>query len=292
MNVKIGHTLLTWDVFRHPENIEQGIRDIAALGFAGTETGGGLYDWWEEHRPGQLGRVLAEAGIPMVTLFHSGEWTAGAAAPELLERARRWSGAIAEMGGEMLMLVPGRRGGADIDAAPGAPAEPFGLDDFKQMAETMNRAGEIARAAGIDATMHPHWGTAAESRIEIEILLDLLEPALVGFAPDTGQIAKGGADPFPIIERWAERVRYVHLKDLSREWAALRRAGTPLRSPEGYAELGQGVLDFRRLLPTLEGLNYAGWLMAELDEAKRPAREAAALSRQYLDDTLGLSPRR
>jgi inosose dehydratase len=279
LNAKIGHTLLTWDVFAHPENIEQGIRDIADLGYAGTETGGALYDWWEENRPGALRRILREAGIPMVTLFESGEWTSKEAEPPLLENARRWSAAVKELGGEMLMLVPGRR----------SENPPFGLDDFKQMAESMNRAGEIAHAAGLDATMHPHWGTAAETRLEIEILLSLLDPALVGFAPDTGQIAKGGADPFPIVERWATRVRYVHLKDLSPEWEAMRKGGVPLRSPEGYAELGQGVLDFGRLFPILDSVNYTGWLMAELDEAWRPAREAAALSRAYLDQMLGRS---
>src|SRR5262245_4953859 len=120
-NVKIGHTLLTWDVFAHPENIEQGIRDIAELGFAGTETGGMLYDWWEAKRPDQLPRILREAGIPMVTLFESGEWTDEEAAPKLLEDARRWSEAIANLGGAMLMLVPGRR--RDVP--------PYGLDDFR-----------------------------------------------------------------------------------------------------------------------------------------------------------------
>lgn len=287
MNVKIGHTLLTWDVFRHPENIEQGIRDIAALGFAGTETGGMLYDWWEENRPGQLKRILDEVGIPMVTLFHFGEWTNPAAESELLEMARRWSAAIKELGGEMLMLVPGRRGGSDPDAPAGGPSEPFGLDDFKQMAAAMNKAGQIAQAAGIDATMHPHWGTAAESRLEIEVLLDRLDPRLVGFAPDTGQIAKGGADPMPVIARWADRVRYVHMKDISPDWEEARRRGVPLRSPEGYAEMGQGTIDFRRMLPILERVNFSGWLMAELDEAKRPPREAAALSQQYLTTRLG-----
>jgi len=190
-SVKVGHTLLTWDVFAHPENIEQGIRDIAELGFAGTETGGMLYDWWEEQRPGQLKSILREAGIPMVTLFESGDWTDEEGAPKLLEDARRWSEAIANLGGAMLMLVPGRR--RDVP--------PYGLDDFRRMDETMNRAGQIAKRAGIDATMHPHWGTAAETRLEIEVLLDRLDPALVGFAPDTGQIAKGDANPFPIVER-------------------------------------------------------------------------------------------
>ncbi|MBM4418353.1 MAG: TIM barrel protein [Chloroflexi bacterium] len=286
VNVRYGHTLLTWDVFREPANIEQGIRDIAALGFEGTETGGGLYDWWEANRPGRLKAILREAGIPMVTLFHSGEWTNPAAAPDLLERARRWSDAIGDMGGEMLMLVPGRRGGQDIDASRGEPVEPFGLDDFKVMAEAMNRAGEIAQRAGIDATMHPHWGTAAESRLEIEVLLDSLDPKLIGFAPDTGQIAKGGADPFPIMDRWKSMIRYVHMKDLAKDWEEKRRAGVPLRSPEGYCEMGQGVIDFRRMISALESVNFTGWLMAELDEAKRPGGEAARLSKEYIDRIL------
>lgn len=241
LNVRIGHTLLTWDVFANPANIEQGIRDIADLGFAGTETGGGLYDWWEQNRPGDLKRILGDAGIPMVTLFQFGEWTDPGAGPELLESARRWSGAIKDLGGEMLMLVPGRR--RDIP--------PYGLDDFKQMAGTMNRVGEIARSAGIDATMHPHWGTAAETRLEIEVLLDLLDHRLVGFAPDTGQIAKGGADPLPVVDRWADIVRYVHLKDIDPRWDEMRKAGVPLPSAEGYAEIGQGTIDLAPLLPIL-----------------------------------------
>lgn len=278
MNIKLGHTLLTWDVFAHPENIEQGIHDIAELGFAGTETGGVLYDWWERNRPGQLKQILRDAGIPMVTLFQSGRWTDPGEEPSLLENARRWSAAIAELGGEMLMLVPGPR--------RDSPA--YGLDDFKQMADAMNRVGQIAHDAGIAASMHPHWGTAVETRLEIEILLSLLDPSVVGFAPDTGQIAKGGTDPMPMVERWADRVRYVHLKDLSADWEEKRQAGASLRSPEGYTEMGQGVIDFQRLLPILDRADYSGWLMAELDEARRPGRESAALSKQYLEDELDI----
>lgn len=278
LNAKYGHTLLTWDVFAHPENIEQGIWDIANLGFAGTETGGGLFDWWEQNRPGQLKRILKEAGIPMVTLFHSGDWFDPGLENQLLEQARRWSAEIKEMGGEMLMLVPGRR----------REEPPVGLDDFKRMADTMTKCGEAAHAAGIDATMHPHWGTAAETRLEIELLLSLLDPKIVGFAPDTGQIAKGGADPMPVVERWADRVRYVHMKDLSPEWEEMRKAGVPLRSPEGYAEMGQGVIGFERLVPILDRVNYSGWLMAELDEAKLPGGESAALAKASIEKVFGV----
>jgi inosose dehydratase len=155
----------------------------------------------------------------------------------------------------------------------------------------MNRVGETARRNGVKTSIHPHWGTVAESRLEIELLLSLLDADLVGNAPDTGQIAKGGADPMPIIVRCASMLRYLYMKDLSPEWVSMRRERIPLRSPEGQSETGQGIIDFRRLLPILAAFNYSGWLMAELDEAKRPPREAAALSKDDIAHTLGLALR-
>jgi inosose dehydratase len=275
---RIGHTALTWNVLAEPERLGEAIRDCAELGFAGTETGGFVYDWWERERPGELKRHLGEHNVAMVCLFEFGDWIEPAAESGLIEDGRRWATAVKELGGDVLMVVPGGR----------RDEPPYGLDDFKRMAEVMNRVGGVAREAGAVAAMHPHWGTMAESPLEIEVLLENLDPALVGFAPDTGQIAKGGADPIAMIDRWAGRVRHVHLKDLSPQWEEQRRAGVPLRSPEGYVELGQGVIGLRPLLSILERVGYAGWLMAELDEARRPARAAAALSAGYLRDVLGL----
>ncbi|HKG27468.1 MAG TPA: sugar phosphate isomerase/epimerase [Thermomicrobiales bacterium] len=278
LNVRIGHTALTWNVLEEPDRLTEAIRDCAELGFAGTETGGFVYDWWEQERPGELRRQLQDHGVVMACLFEFGDWIDPAATGGLVESGRRWATGVQELGGQVLMLVPGGR----------RDDPPYNLDEFKRMAETMNRVGREAREAGAIAAMHPHWGTMAESPLEIDVLVDRLDPADVGFAPDTGQIAKGGADPIAAVERWADRVRHVHLKDLSPQWADQRRAGVPLRSPEGYVELGQGVIDLRPLLPILDRVNYAGWLMAELDEAKRPAREAAELSLDYLSGTLGL----
>ncbi len=282
LNVRIGHTALTWNVQNEPERLAEAIQDCASIGYRGTETGGRIYDWWQKERPGELRSILADNGVTMVCLFHIGDWTDPEMASNLIEAGRRWAEAVQSLGGEILMLVPGRR----------RESPPYGIDEFKQMAETMNRLGHhVVQDVGITAAMHPHWGTIAESRIEIELLLSQLDPLYVHFAPDTGQIAKGGADPMPIIERWASRVRHVHLKDLSSQWDELRRAGVPLRSPEGYAELGQGVIDFRPLIPILQKVNYHGWLMAELDEAKRPPRDSAGLSKEYLEKTLQLSMR-
>lgn len=278
-DVQIGHTALTWNYFAEPHRLAEAIRDCSELGFAGTEVWGGTYDWWERERPGELDKLLRDHALVMACLFQFGDWPDRAAATALVAEGRRWAAAVKALGGDVLMLVPG----------PRRDSPPYSLDDFQQMAETMNEVGRVAKDEGAVAAMHPHWGTVAESRLEIDILLDHLDPASVGFAPDTAQIAKGGTDPLPVLERWADRIQHVHLKDLSPRWQEMRAAGVPLRSPEGYVELGEGVIDLRPLLPILDRIGYSGWLMAELDEAQRPPREAAQLSRDYLRDTLGLS---
>lgn len=276
ITAKIGHSALTWNVLADPPRLSEAIVDCAEIGFAGTETGGLVYDWWEAERPGQLKQALAARKIVMACLFEFGDWIDPEAASALLEYGRRWAAGVQELGGNVLMLVPGSR----------QERTPYGIDDFQSMAETMNRVGEIANASGATAAVHPHWGTMAESRLEIDALLHFLDPALVGFAPDTGQIAKGGAEPMAVIERWLGRVRHVHLKDLSPQWGEMQAEGVPLRSPMGYVELGEGTIDFAPLLPMLDRIDYGGWLMAELDEATRPPREAARMSWDFIARTM------
>jgi inosose dehydratase len=276
LNVKIGHSALTWNVLDEPPNLRETIADCAAIGFAGTETGGFVFDWWEAERPSELKQLLADNEIVMACLFQFGDWIDPYGRKALHENGRRWANGVQELGGNVLMLVPGGR----------RDDPPYGLDEFKLMAEVMNEVGEIAISSGAISAVHPHWGTMAESRLEIDVLLDNLDPAKVGFAPDTGQIAKGGADPLAMVERWVDRVRHVHMKDLSAEWSEMQRAGVPLRSPEGYIELGQGTIDMRRLIPMLDGVNYSGWLMAELDESKLPGGKSAQLSWNYIESEL------
>jgi inosose dehydratase len=276
IDARIGHSALTWDVLSQPEKLVESVIDCAEIGFEGTETGGFVFDWWEQERPDELKNLLADRGIVMACLFEFGDWIDPDAERELLENGRCWANGVQELGGEMLMLVPGVR----------LEERPYGLDQFKAMAERMNRVGRAAGEAGAKCSMHPHWGTVAESRLEIDVLLDHLDSGVVGFAPDTGQIAKGGTDPMLTIERWSDRIRHVHMKDLSPEWAEMRARGVPLRSPEGYVEMGQGVIDFKPVVQLLDRINYQGWMMAELDEARRPAREAAQLSWDYIVRTM------
>jgi inosose dehydratase len=58
----------------------------------------------------------------------------------------------------------------------------------------------------------------------------------------------------------------------------------------GYTPIGHGALDMKAIFRFLEGIDYQDLVMVELDgtpRSPRPAREAAAMSKEYLEQELG-----
>jgi inosose dehydratase len=190
--------------------------------------------------------------------------------------------AVAQMlrtlGGEILMTVPTHPGNGPR----------WGAQEFAAAAETLNEVGKRVLDLGIRNALHPHWGTYVETQDEIERILDATDPRYVFFAPDSGQIAKGDTDPVAMVRNYVERVAHVHLKDVSPKWPELRQMGVSLAMPEGYAELGQGIVDTRGFIQVLADANYDGWMMGELDKAADP-KKSAEISKRFLIEEMGFA---
>jgi len=75
-------------------------------------------------------------------------------------------------------------------------------EQFRQLAAALNNVGMYCRDHGLVTGLHPHTGTAIETRADIDAIMDLLDPDAVGFAPDTGQIAKGGSDILEVMRTY------------------------------------------------------------------------------------------
>ena len=99
------------------------------------------------------------------------------------------------------------------------------------------------------------------------------DPELIALAPDVAHLVRGGADPVAEIHRYAERIRYMHLKDI--------------RDDE-FVELGEGTIDLRGVMDALTEIGYTGWAVIELDDTTRTPLDSALLSRRYLEEQLGL----
>jgi inosose dehydratase len=169
--------------------------------------------------------------------------------------------------------------------------------------EAVRTLTAVARALrddlGMRVVVHHHAGTFIETPDEIDRLLAMTEPDLVGLLLDTGHCVYGGGDPLEVLRRHDGRVRYVHLKDVAGPQLERVRRGE-LAMSQAWAEgvfcpLGDGLVPFPSVIEALRARGYAGWLIVEQDVVPdtngrlRPdPSESARRSRRYLSEACGL----
>jgi inosose dehydratase len=274
--MKIGHTGITWGI---PADVEVAYRETAELGYMSFETFAQTIIEWNE-KPGGYQALVDRYGIPTSAAYCYKEWIDPATAAKDLDAARREADASRAVGASALVLQGGSR-----------PAGGHDRDGLQRLAEALNQIGSYCREIGLVAALHPHTGTAVETREEIDAIMELTDPKLVGFAPDTGQIAKGGSDIVEVLKTYLDRIEHVHLKD----WCGTLQRDANGKEIDttgyaGYEPVGNGVLPMPEILEILKSASQDFWTNVELDgtrRAPRTPREAAAMSRTYLGEVLG-----
>lgn len=146
----------------------------------------------------------------------------------------------------------------------------------------------IAKNFGIKTSIHPHINTYCMYEDEINFIMDNTRSDLIGLAPDTAHISAAGADPIKIMEKYATRINFTHLKDykLGNKNALKSWVGSNLPILDCFCELGKGVLNFPKIIKILESANYDGPLCIELDRSLTSNAASAKLSFNYLSKLL------
>jgi inosose dehydratase len=185
-----------------------------------------------------------------------------------------------------LPLSLDRVGHAARAAAPSVPRmTDRGLASLASLLAEL--AGE-ARSLGHALAFHNHVGTYIETEDELDRLMAASDPDLVGLCLDVGHLQLAGGDPVATIDRYGQRVKHVHLKDVDPDVAARMRSGATADFLAGlrervFTELGSGELDLPAVLAALARFDYRGWLVVEQDTTWRPPSESAAIARAILD---------
>jgi inosose dehydratase len=273
---QIGHTTITWVPYFEPD---EAVRDIADLGFPALETFGKVLEDYERDRGG-FGGLLEKHGVRLNAAYLFSTLLDPAKAEEDIEQNLRWARMAKALGAEAVVI-----------GALNRDRDRYTVEEFRVLAGTLDEIGRRCLDLGLPACFHPHTGTPVETRAEIDMLMELVDPELVFFAPDTGQIAKGGSDPVEVMRTYLSQVRHVHLKDFI--------GGQVQRNADGdeidrsgfldYTPLGDGVVDIPEVFRALDDAGFAGWVNVELDGNEsdpRPAKPAAARSKEYLERLL------
>lgn len=158
------------------------------------------------------------------------------------------------------------------------------------MVANITAIAELAsRKYGVRAVIHPHAGGYIEFADEIEKIAEDVPKDIAGFCLDTGHTYYAGMDPVVMLRRYADRLDYVHFKDIDRK-VFDRVLGERIRFFEACAQdvmcpIGRGVIDYPAVRQALEGIGYHGFITIEQERDPRGVAgslEDVKASRDYL----------
>jgi sugar phosphate isomerase/epimerase len=119
------------------------------------------------------------------------------------------------------------------------------LDGYRLWADRLNEAGSRSLTHGVWVGFHNHAGdhTPIDGVVPYDILMERTDPAVLRHQLDTGNTAMGGRDPLDYMKRFGPRYWSFHIKDVPRLGAT------------SDTELGKGVIDFKRLLASIDNID-------------------------------------
>jgi sugar phosphate isomerase/epimerase len=152
-----------------------------------------------------------------------------------------------------------------------AAAERRTLDDYRRLAELLNRAGERTRRAGVQLCYHNHdfEFESISSRTPYDLLLAQTDARLVKMQLDLYWIAKAGRSALNYFAEHPGRFSLLHVKDMD---------ATPRRF---FTEVGRGVIDFKTILAAAGRAGVRHYFI-EQDETAASPFDSIRISLDYL----------
>lgn len=276
--MKLAYQTNTWGgVVGHPAGVtsikdlyyltngplEPALREISEAGYEGFELFDGNLMPFADNQDA-FRDLLRNYSLEFVAVYSGANFIYPDVLQEELWRIRTSAEVAAALGARYLVV-----GGGAIRSS--------GIrdEDFRALASGLDRVAEMARGLGMEPCYHPHLGTMAQAPDQVDKVLQLTS---IPLCPDTAHLVAGGADMQQIIRKYGSRINYVHLKDLSSDFST---------NPFAFQPLGKGALDMGGIVSALKQMGYDGWITVELDAYEGPPKEAAEISRAYLQSAFG-----
>lgn len=286
--IHIGNAPCSWgalefDLDGKAAGYSQVLDELAATGYVGTELG----DWgFMPTDPDQLAAELSCRGLTLLGAFvpvalkdeaaHAGGVEAALKVARLLRATADRSTGYSATAWRPFLVLADNNGSDPIRTKNAGRVTPeMGLSDeqwrtFAAGAEQVARA--VCAETGLRTVFHHHCGGYVETPDEIARLMALTDPQLLGLVFDTGHFAFGAGGCEGVMDglnRFSDRIWYIHFKDCQPEIAAQsRQAGWDYFQSVGhgvFCELGQGCVDFPAVKQWLDTRPDIAWGIVEQD---------------------------
>jgi inosose dehydratase len=252
------------------------IESLSELGYTGVE----LIGAWNQQIVAAYGTVdkfkehLKSKKMELAGVYFNDMWHDRSRWPIIMATAQQLAAFLKECDcPNMVLGTPGRRyvGWVVTDK------------HLETMAECFHRMAALTLNYGVKPTLHPHYENLVETRAELDKIMALTEPDYVALCIDTAQLFIAGEDSLAAIEAYKDRINYLHFKD-AKEVANRGTYGTK----RYFYEVGQGQVDFPRIMEILKDMKYDGWVVIECDhpDLEPTPYESAKMTMDYINTVL------
>lgn len=273
------------------KDAKQTIMKIANIGYGHVET---FYDYGTEKASGkywglsteELKNVLADNNLQT----YSGHYqlnnflTMGKGQEDELKAQAD----IAVKLGQRYLIVP---------VPPFNLIDKLTLEDFKFMAEQLNKGGEYCKSLGLKIGYHNHFwefrSYGPDKRTGYDVLVSETQPDLVAFELDMFWAIKSGAHPIELFAKYPKRFEMWHVKDIdkSKPDVIVGEGKDSLPSMDilkdiKFAEVGTGAVDYRAIFKKSEEAGLKHFFVEQDGIYMENHFESIRLSFNYIKDNL------
>ena len=195
----------------HQVTWRQYLDELPQAGYVWTELGP---QGFLPQDPAQLRDELERRGLKVCggTVFaslHQGKEALDKAKEEFGREARL----LREVGAKYLVHLPTQY--TDMHTGEATEGADLAQDDWNNLVHgTDELARYLLEEFGVELVFHPHVDTHVDTQERIERFLSDTDPQYVNLCLDTGHIAYCHGDNVQIVERFPDRITYVHLKQV------------------------------------------------------------------------------
>jgi inosose dehydratase len=260
--LKMGITMLIWGaVPRSADKLEIAMKDASELGYHSFETFASILE--DLDKQDALRPLMDKYPIPLRSGYTTVNVTDPSTRKEQIAMLQRYAAVVKKYGGTYL-----------VQSCNGRSKDYNFADHKANIISALNEYGKVVTDMGLRTGLHQHTGSAVETKEETYVVMNAVDTRYMHFAPDIGQAQKGGTDAAQLVKDFAKIIDHMHLKDF-KGWEHMA----------GYSPLGEGKVDLKSVLETMEKANPNADIMHELDgSAGMPytPRQTAEISRKYL----------
>jgi len=150
-------------------------------------------------------------------------------------------------------------------------------DQYKSIADKMNKAGEMCKAAGLKFAYHNHdfeFDKLSDGSVGYDILLKNTDPALVNFELDLYWAVRAGRDPLTLFAEHPGRFVMWHVKDMKKG------------DPKMQTEVGNGSINFSKIFAAAKQSGVKSFFMEQEDNYVPDLFGSVAQSARYIKRNL------